>query len=118
MGKHLKYEQLEIQGYFNSSNLNISVNEKKWLFKYRVEDIDLSSNSRWRNKDTFSKNCLTIEMNQSHLLSCQYLLEKNEITEEIPLYEDIFQKDISKQLTVCRLLKKNFAKLKHPMRTM
>ena len=117
-GKLLKYEKLKIQEYLNSSNLNISVNEKKWLFKCRVEDIDLPSNSRWRNEDTFCKNCLTIEMNQSNLLSCQYLLEKNKITEEIPLYEDIFQEDISKQMTVCRILKKNFTKFKHPMRTM
>ena len=99
-GKLLKYEKLKIQEYLNSSNLTISVNEKKWPFKCRVEDIDLPSNSRWRNEDTFCKNCLTIEMNQSHLLSCQYLLEKNEITDEIPLYEDVFQEDISKQLTV------------------
>ena len=40
-GKQIKYEKLKIQGYLNSSNLNISVNEKKWLFKCRVEDIDL-----------------------------------------------------------------------------
>ena len=29
-GKYLKYEKLNIQGYLSSSNLNISVNEKKW----------------------------------------------------------------------------------------
>ena len=113
-GKLLKYDTLEIQGYLRSSDLDISVNEKKWLFKCRVEDIDIPSNNRWKKEDTFCTNCLTSEMNQCHLLNCKHLLGRNVMAEEIPIYEDIYQEDIFKQLTVSRILQQNFTKLKTP----
>ena len=42
-GKLLRYSNLEMQGYLSASCVNISIEEKKWLFKCRIEDIDLST---------------------------------------------------------------------------
>ena len=37
-------------------------------------------------------------MDQKHLLSCKYLLGKNEIVTYIPDYQDLFLEDIDEQV--------------------
>ena len=38
-GKAIEYSDLSIDEYLYPSGLDISVDEKKWLFKWRTEDI-------------------------------------------------------------------------------
>ena len=42
-----EYSELKITDYWSPSNKNISIEKQKWLFKYRVEDIDKKSNRMW-----------------------------------------------------------------------
>ena len=45
-GKHLNYTQLKMADYLCPSDENISINEQKWFFKCRVEDIDDKAKSK------------------------------------------------------------------------
>ena len=45
-GKAIEYSDLSMAEYLSPSDLDISIDDKKWLFKCRTEDIDLSSNRR------------------------------------------------------------------------
>ena len=47
-GKLLKYSKLEMQAYLSASDVNISIEEKKWLFLCRIKDIDPGTNHRWK----------------------------------------------------------------------
>ena len=112
-GKLLKYSKLEMQGYLSASGVNISIEEKKWLFLCRIEDIDLSTNHRWKNEETLCRFCKTIEMSQKHLINCKYLSEKNQVVINSPQYEDIFKDDIEKQVNTSRIMKTHLYRLKH-----
>ena len=41
-GKYLVYEQLEMAEYLTPIEEDLSISEKKWLFKCRIEDIQIS----------------------------------------------------------------------------
>ena len=73
-GKQLIYNDMKIAGYLSPSDIDISIDEKKWLLKCRLEDIDLSCNFRWKNKNIYCNYCFSTEMDQKHILSCKYLL--------------------------------------------
>ena len=102
-----------MQGYLSASGVNISIEEKKWLFLCRIEDIDLSTNHRWKNEETLCRFCKTIEMSQKHLINCKYLSEKNQVVINSPQYEDIFKDDIEKQVNTSRIMKTHLYRLKH-----
>ena len=37
--------------YLSSLEEDISINEKKWLFKCRIEDIQMSAVRKWNNEN-------------------------------------------------------------------
>ena len=112
-GKLLSYNEMKMADYLSPSQVNISIQEKKWILKFRVEDIDISCNNRWKNENLYCSNCISTEMDQKHLLLCKSLLGKNEIVANIPVYEDIYSEDIAKQVNTSRILKKHFIRMKH-----
>ena len=58
-GKDLNYTQFKMADYLCPLDENISINEQKWLFKCRVEDIDVKANRRWQNEDISCFSCNT-----------------------------------------------------------
>ena len=86
--------------YLCASDIKMSIDEKKWLYKWRIEDIDFEANRRWKNGDINCINCKSNEMNQRHLLICKYLIGKSEIVTYIPDYNDLFKEDIEEQLYI------------------
>ena len=112
-GKQLIYNDMKMAGYLSPSDIDISIDEKKWLLKCTLEDIDLSCNFRWKNKNIYCNYCFSTEMDQKHLLSCKYLLGKNEIVTYIPDYQDLFSEDIDAQVYTSRILKENYTRMKH-----
>ena len=97
--------------YLAASDIEMSIDEKKWLYKCRIEDIDLEANRKWNNGNIQCKYCPDTEMNQRHLLDCQYLLEKSEIISYIPDYNELFKEDIQEQLYISRILKDNHKRI-------
>ena len=98
--------------YLCPSDIDISIEEKKWLFKCRIEDIDINANNRWKNRDTMYINCLNIDMNQKHLIECPYLLRKDEMVTYIPNITDIYKKEVEEQLYASRILQNNYCRMK------
>ena len=105
---------MKMADYLSPSQVDISITEKKWLIKCRFEDIDISCNNRWKNENLYCSNCILTEMDQKHLLHCKSFMGKNEIVGNLPVYEDLYCKDIRKQVQTSRILKTHFMKLKHP----
>ena len=90
--------------------MDLSIEEKKWLLKSRLEDIDIAR--KWNNESILCDNCPNIEFNQRHLFECQFLIGKNEIVTYIPKYEDLFRGDIEEQIYASRILKENHSTMK------
>ena len=63
--------------YLSSIETDMSIDEKKGLLSSRIEDIDLQSNKKWNNEDTFCRYCPNEICTQRHLLYCKYLIGKN-----------------------------------------
>ena len=72
--------------FLSPSQVDISIEEKKWLIKCRFEDIYISCNNRCKNENLYCYNCTLTEMDQQHLLLCNSLLGKNKIVENLPVY--------------------------------
>ena len=93
-GKLLSYDELKMAEFLSPSQVDISIEEKKWLIKCRFEDIDISCNNRWKNENLYCTNCILTEIDQQHLFLCNSLLGKNEIVGNLPVYEDLYLKVI------------------------
>ena len=77
-GKLINYSNLKMTDYLSSIDTDMSIDEKKWLFLCRIEDIDLQSNRKWNNEDTYCKSCPNEIFTQRHLLYCKYLMGKKQ----------------------------------------
>ena len=104
--------------YLSSFKEDISVNEKKWLLKCRIEDIQMSSDRKWNNENDPCLHCPGKYLDQNHLLNCQYLLGKNEILSNIPGSKDIFNGSFEEQVYSSRVMKENHTLLRAQQRTM
>ena len=91
------------------SDIDISIDEKKWLLKCRLEDIEAKGNRKWQYDNIFCSSCDSqIIETQSHILECIPLIGKSEIVTYIPNYNELFGADIQAQVYVSRLLQDNF----------
>ena len=108
-GRNLNYSELKMQEYFTATNTDISIEEKKWLFRCRVDDIEVKGNNTWKYEDIScyycSENC---PETQEHLLFCKTLLGSNDKVTYLPNYIELFEGDLEEQIYVTRLLKDNF----------
>ena len=109
-GKLLIYTDLYKSEYLTPTDNDISIEDRKWLFKCRLEDVDIPK--KWNNDNIICRHCPNIELNQKHLFECNFLMGKNEILTYIPKYEDIFVGDIEEQIYASRILKENFRVMK------
>ena len=108
-GKPIEYTHLEMAEYLCASEEDISIEEKKWHFKCRVEDIEVKANHRWKFTDITCGSCKNnIEETQSHTLNCHIFLGKNENVTYIPDYNELYIGNLSEQIYVSRLIKENY----------
>ena len=108
-GKHLVYHEFQIAEYLCPSEADIPIEERKWLFKCRVDDINIKGNQRWKQRDITCSSCQrNSEETHFHLLNCEALLGKNELLTYIPDYNELYKGDILEQVYVSRVLKENF----------
>ena len=108
-GKQLNYTELKMADYLLPSDTDLTIKEKKWIFKCRIDDIDVRANRRWQYEDL---SCLSCNSNkaesQIHILECKPLLENSNILTYLPNYSDLFGNDLDELIYVARLLKDNF----------
>ena len=108
-GRHICYSELRMAEYLSPLNIDISIQDKKWLFKCRVDDMDVRGNKCWQFEDLSCHSCNKGQIEtQRHILECEYLLGKNEILTYIPNYSELFVGDLESQVYVSRLLQENY----------
>ena len=78
---------MKMTNFLSPSQVNISIEEKKWLIKCRVEDVDISCNNRWKEENLYCSNCISTEMDQKHLLLCKSLLGETKL---VQTYQKIY----------------------------
>ena len=97
--------------YFSPTDLDMSIEERKWLFKIRTDHIDLPSNRRWMKEAMNCSNCLHTEINQRHLLNCKYLLGKSKLVTYIEDFSVIYNGTLEEMVYRSRVIRDNFMKL-------
>ena len=96
--------------YLTTIESDFSIEEKKWILKSKLEDIDLER--KWKNENILCGNCPNIEFNQRHLFECQFLIRKKLNCNCYAKYEDLFREDIEEQICASRILKENYFVMK------
>ena len=95
--------------YLVSTEEDLSIEEQKWIFKCRVEDIQIKGNQRWKYENISCPSCMkNIDETQSHILNCEFLQGKNENLSYIPNYSELYNGELREQVYVSRLLKENY----------
>ena len=105
---HIQHQDLEIRSYLKTGQ--VSIQEAKFMFTLRTRMLDIKVNYRGKYKDTICPCCNVGEDTQEHLLTCIALEADTEIAAALPKYEDLFGKDIVKQVEVSRIIKQKYLK--------
>ena len=109
-GRNIIYKVQGMQNYLQETDIAITLDEKKWLFKCRTDDIDIKGNFCWKYESHSCISCkLDILENNEHLLNCKQLLGRNEIISYIPSNKELFEDDLDEQVYVSRILRVNFS---------
>ena len=109
-GRNIIYKVQGMQNYLQETDIEITLDEKKWLFKCRTDDIDIKGNFCWKYESHSCISCkLDILENNEHLLNCKQLIGRNEIISYIPSYKELFEDDLDEQVYVSRILRVNFS---------
>ena len=87
----------------------ISIEEKKWMFRCRVDDIDVRGNRKWKYSNISCLSCTgNIEESQDHILLCEGLIRNSDKITYIPDYMELFTGNIEEQCDVAEILRDNF----------
>ena len=104
-GRIIIYEEFAMQ----ETDIEISLDERKWFFKSRTDDIDIRANYKWKHEAFTCVSCKeNIQEDNEHLLVCSKLIGKNELISYIPEYKDLFSENTEEQVYISRILKENF----------
>ena len=108
-GRIIHYEEHSMQNYLKESDIDITLDEKKWIFKCRTDDININGNFQWKHENQSCISCkMNVFENNEHLLNCLKLTLSNGIVSYIPSYKELFGTDLGEQVYVSRILHKNF----------
>ena len=77
----------------------MSIGEKIWTFKCRVDEIEVKSNNTWKYDDLSCNFCFEDDMKdtQQHILICSQVLKQSEIYTHIPNYYDLYSAILQNQ---------------------
>ena len=101
----IQYENFKIQSYLTSK---LFPERAKLLFKFRTNMSDVKSNFKNMFKeDTLCPLCKVFSDTQEHLLSCEKIHETTMTTIE---YNDLFSKNLKKQLNIFTKLEESWEK--------
>ena len=108
---HIQYKDLKMQDYMKSKLVDIQF--CKLIFILRSRMLDISSNYPNKSNTTFCPICgdKETEDSQSHIMICPQLSD-NQIVNQLPKYEDLFNEDICKQIQVAAIIQTNFRRRK------
>ena len=105
---HIEHKEWKMADYLAPTELELSIEERKYIFKCRSKDLDLKMNKFWMyEKSDKLCVCEKYEETQSHIIECEILINKNEILSYIPSYNELFGEDIIEKIYISRMLKEN-----------
>ena len=107
--KDLFYDELKMQDYLKSSNLQIS--EKKLLFQLRTRMVDVKENFKHAYTEHVCPLCESENDSQQHLLDCVTISkDSSSMIDPYLRYSDLFSSDVSKQAQITRLFRSQLKK--------
>ena len=107
--KHIQYKNLEMLKYLRESELNISVQQRQYLFQCRVKDIDIRAHRTWKYDELYCITCQdtnTIE-DIAQILACTIILNRNEKLTYLPCLQDLYSNDIGDQVYVSNTIREH-----------
>ena len=106
------YEQLEIQSYLNTEDMNITNEERKYIFQLRTK-MCFKIKTHFRNmfENTVCEGCNIEESTTSHTLACKSLIGGNELVTFLPNYDDLYGEDEDELVYLARVIKDNISRL-------
>ena len=102
--KNIKHTKYEIQNYLKASQLKITQEEAREIFKLRCRVTDVKANYKGKYENIDCQECHE-EENQKHIINCK-LLNKDE-NEKLPEYEEILKSNAATQLQIAKKFMKN-----------
>ena len=111
--RNILHQKLQLQSYLGSSENNLSIQEKQFIFAARTRMLDLKGNFKSSESDLSCRKCRKETESQEHLLICEALLDLNPVV-NTPRYEDIFGVDTEKITRTGRILKEKYKLFKKP----
>ena len=105
----IKYEKLQMEEYLKAGEMQLSVQERQFLFQCRMKDIDLRANRPWKYSDTFCISCNdeSKEETGSHILECKIIMDRNDELSYFPLHSDLLSSDIQDQVYTSRMIRQS-----------
>ena len=105
---HIQYARLEIQSYFLPNKMPTTL--AKFTFLCRTRMVQVGANFKGGNNFPVCPLCKVQYDCQKHLLDCTKLTEANTICSELPQYDNLFSKDLTKMRIVVQNLEEKFRK--------
>ena len=102
---HIQYDQLQMQNYFLPGK--ISTQLSKFAFICRTRMLRVGANYKGKTTRPVCPLCTVEYDSQSHLLACSKLNDNSPVGQDLPAYDDLFGKDILKQVAIVRKLHQN-----------
>ena len=99
---HIQYDQLQMQDYFLPGR--ISTQLAKFAFVCRTRMLRVGANYKGKTTRPLCPMCKVEYDSQSHLLACSKLNDNSPVCQDLPYYDDLFGKNIIKQVAVVRKL--------------
>ena len=113
---HINYKDLKMQKYLKSKEVNKYF--AKFIFGLRSRMLDVVANYPNKSKPNLCTLCKdsNSEDSQQHILKCPKLSENEVVDNNCPSYQDLFDEDVSKQLTISRIIETKYRRRKKLIR--
>ena len=104
----MSYEKLEMQYNLLSEDIQLTNDERKFIFQLRTSmNLKIKSHIRRMHDSVLCKGCHLEESNTKHTLQCNILMGRNDLVTYIPDVEDLYGDNEDEQVYKARLIKDN-----------
>ena len=104
---HIQYERHKMQDYLKDRTISNQL--KRFIFALRARMIDIGQNDPNKYQTKHCPVCRDEKSwdTQEHILFCIELNINMQVTQTLPKYEDLFGKNIQKQIAVAKIIFEN-----------
>ena len=111
-GVEIHYQNLVMQNYLSSEDIDITNQERKFIFQLRTKMcFKIKTHFRKMYENTLCEGCHVNESTAEHTMECISLIGRNELITYLPSYIDIYGEDEDEQVYIARIIKDNMSRL-------